>query len=104
MAAMVAGGLDGRAGPAAALTPRDVVVYRPPVDNLELISQLIRLGLTSYEARAYGTLVQKGLASSRPGPHAKYAAVAPEVAVERLLAARRAELSAIELDGAAVIE
>src|SRR6266496_3311665 len=120
---------SGRVG----LTPRDVVVYRRPVDNLELISQLIRLGLTSYEARAYAalvrrdsfsaaqvarqsglprqriydvleTLVQKGLASSRPGPHAKYAAVAPEVAVERLLAARRAELSAIELDGAAVVE
>jgi len=110
-----------------------VVVYRRRVDNLELISQLIRLGLTSYEARAYGalvrrdsfsaaqvarqsglprqriydvleTLVQKGLASSRPGPHAKYAAVAPELAVERLLTARRAELSSIEMDGAAVIE
>ncbi|HEY6013939.1 MAG TPA: helix-turn-helix domain-containing protein, partial [Candidatus Limnocylindrales bacterium] len=103
------------------------------MDNLELISQLIRLGLTSYEARAYAalvrrdsfsaaqvarqsglprqriydvleTLVQKGLASSRPGPHAKYAAVAPELAVERLLTARRAELSSIELDGAAVVE
>ena len=103
------------------------------VDGVELISQLTRLGLTSYEARAYAalvrrdsfsaaqvarqaglprqriydvleTLVQKGLAASRPGPHAKYAAVAPELAVERLLGARRRELSAMELNGAAIVE
>jgi sugar-specific transcriptional regulator TrmB len=103
------------------------------MDSLELISQLTRLGLTSYEARAYAalvrrdsfsaaqvarqsglprqriydvleTLVQKGLASTRPGPHVKYAAVAPELAIERLLKARRAELSAIEMDGASVVE
>lgn len=110
-----------------------VVVYRPPVDGAERISQLTRLGLTSYEARAYttlvrrdsfsaaqvarqaglprqriydvlDTLVQKGLATSRPGPHAKYSAIAPELAVERLLGARRRELSAMELDGAAIVE
>jgi HTH-type transcriptional regulator, sugar sensing transcriptional regulator len=50
------------------------------------------------------TLVQKGLAASRPGPHAKYAAVAPELAIERLLGARRRELSAMELEGAAIVE
>ena len=114
------------------LTPRMVVVYRPRMDGAELISQLTRLGLTSYEARAYTalvrrdsfsaaqvarqaglprqriydvleTLVQKGLAASRPGPHAKYAAVAPELAIERLLTDRRRELSAMELEGAAIV-
>jgi sugar-specific transcriptional regulator TrmB len=109
-----------------------VVVYRPRMDGAELISQLTRLGLTSYEARAYTalvrrdsfsaaqvarqaglprqriydvleTLVQKGLAASRPGPHAKYAAVAPELAIERLLTDRRRELSAMELEGAAIV-
>jgi len=103
------------------------------MDGAELISQLTRLGLTSYEARAYTalvrrdsfsaaqvarqaglprqriydvleTLVQKGLAASRPGPHVKYAAVAPELAIERLLSARRRELSAMELEGAAIVE
>lgn len=103
------------------------------MDGAELISQLAGLGLTSYEARAYTalvrrdsfsaaqvarqaglprqriydvleTLVQKGLATSRPGPHAKYAAVAPELAIERLLGARRRELSAMELEGAAIVE
>jgi sugar-specific transcriptional regulator TrmB len=103
------------------------------MDGAELISQLSRLGLTSYEARAYAalvrrdsfsaaqvarqaglprqriydvleTLVQKGLAASRPGPHAKYAAIAPELAIERLLSARRRALSAMELDGAAIVE
>jgi len=102
------------------------------MDGAELISQLTRLGLTSYEARAYAalvrrdsfsaaqvarqaglprqriydvleTLVQKGLAASRPGPHAKYAAIAPELAIERLLSARRRELSAMELEGAAIV-
>jgi len=110
-----------------------VVVYRPHMDGAELISQLTRLGLTSYEARAYAalvrrdsfsaaqvarqaglprqriydvleTLVQKGLAASRPGPHAKYAAIAPELAIERLLSARRRELTAMELEGAAIVE
>lgn len=110
-----------------------VVDYGPLMDGAGLISQLTRLGLTSYEARAYTalvrrdsfsaaqvarqaglprqriydvleTLVQKGLAASRPGPHAKYAAVAPELAIERLLGARRRELSALEVEGAAIVE
>jgi sugar-specific transcriptional regulator TrmB len=99
----------------------------------ELIAQLSGLGLTSYEARAYatlikrdsftaaqvarqaglprqriydvlGTLVQKGLASARPGPQVKYAAIAPELAVERLLGERRRELSSLELDGSAIVK
>jgi sugar-specific transcriptional regulator TrmB len=103
------------------------------VDSGELIAQLSRLGLTSYEARAYatlikrdsfsaaqvarqaglprqriydvlGTLVQKGLASARPGPQVKYAAIAPELAVERLLGERRRELSSLELDGASIVK
>ena len=70
------------------------------------VEQLTRLGLTSYEAKAYlallrrdsstaaqaarlanvprqriydvlATLVEKGLASQRPGPPTKYSAVAP---------------------------
>ena len=80
--------------------------------------RLVELGLTSYEAKAYlalvrrdssaaadvarlsriprqriydvlATLVQKGLASQRPGPPAKYAAVAPAFAIERLTPAAR---------------
>ena len=103
------------------------------MDSGELIAQLSRLGLTSYEARAYatlikrdsfsaaqvarqaglprqriydvlGTLVQKGLASARPGPQVKYAAIAPELAVERLLGERRRELSSLELDGASIVK
>ena len=99
----------------------------------DLTNQLSRLGLTTYEARAYatlikrdsftaaqvareaglprqriydvlGTLVQKGLASSRPGPQVKYAAIAPELAVERLLGERRRELSSLELDGALIVK
>src|SRR5262249_30148809 len=75
---------------------------------------LVQLGLTSYESKAYlalmrrdsataadvarlarvprqriydvlATLVQKGLVSQRPGQPAKYSAVSPEFAVERLL-------------------
>jgi len=103
------------------------------VEAGNLSAQLTSLGLTTYEARAYstlilrdsfsaaqvarqaglprqriydvlGSLVQKGLASVRPGPHAKYAAIAPELAVERLLAERRRQLSALELTGSAIVE
>ena len=103
------------------------------MDAGDLVTQLTRLGLTSYEARAYatlilrdsfaaaqvarqsglprqriydvlGSLVVKGLASARPGPQVKYAAIAPELAVERLLSERRRQLSALELDGASIVE
>lgn len=91
----------------------------------ELIQQLSALGLTTYEAKAYvallgrgsftaaevarqgelprqriydvlGTLVEKGLASARPGRVVKYAAIAPELAIERLVAAHRRQLEALE--------
>jgi sugar-specific transcriptional regulator TrmB len=94
---------------------------------------LIELGLTKYEANAYlalmrrdatapadvarlakvprqriydvlATLVEKGLASHRPGPPARYAAVSPEFALERLLARRRDELERLETSSRAVIE
>jgi len=97
------------------------------VDNNELVAQLTRLGLTSYEAKAYltlirrdsftaaqvarqsglprqriydvlGSLVQKGLAAARPGTVVKYAATPPELAIELLLAAHREQLDQMELD------
>jgi sugar-specific transcriptional regulator TrmB len=80
------------------------------VDAASLVDRMVRLGLTTYEARAYvglvrrdsftaaqvarqsglprqriydvlGSLVEKGLASSRPGSVVKYAAIAPELAI-----------------------
>ncbi|HEY2326891.1 MAG TPA: helix-turn-helix domain-containing protein [Gaiellaceae bacterium] len=95
--------------------------------------RLVELGLTSYEAKAYlalvrrdssapadvarlsgiprqriydvlHTLVEKGLASHRPGPPSKYAAVAPEFAIERLVLARRQELDRIERASREMIE
>src|SRR2546423_2528039 len=102
------------------------------MDGKATVERLVRLGLTTYEARAYvslvrrdsftaaqiartaglprqriydvlATLVEKGLASTRPGAVVKYAALAPELAVERLVAAQRAQLSALERDGVDVI-
>src|SRR5580765_3709032 len=95
--------------------------------------QLTRLGLTSYEAKAYlallrrdsstaaqaarlanvprqriydvlASLVDKGLAATRPGQVVKYAAVAPELALERLVSDHRETLAALERDTAALIE
>ena len=102
------------------------------VDDRATIERLVRLGLTTYEARAYGTLVrrdsftaaqiartaglprqriydvlaslvEKGLASARPGTVVKYAALAPELAIERLVSSRRAEIAALERDATDVI-
>jgi sugar-specific transcriptional regulator TrmB len=96
-------------------------------------AQLSRLGLTSYEAKAYlallrrdsstaaqaarlanvprqriydvlASLVDKGLASTRPGQVVKYAAVAPELALERLVSDHREKLAALERETAALIE
>ncbi|NJD27572.1 MAG: TrmB family transcriptional regulator [Chloroflexi bacterium] len=96
------------------------------------MERLTRLGLTSYEARAYvalvrrdsftaaqiartaglprqriydvlASLVEKGLASARPGTVVKYAALAPDLAVERLVANRRAEMAALERDAGEII-
>jgi sugar-specific transcriptional regulator TrmB len=95
--------------------------------------QLTRLGLTAYEAKTYlalirrdssaaadvarlaavprqriydvlAGLVERGLASSYPGSPAKYSAVPPEAAIERLLADRREELERLERDGEALVE
>jgi sugar-specific transcriptional regulator TrmB len=102
------------------------------VDDKATVDRLVRLGLTTYEARAYvmlvrrdsytaaqiartaglprqriydvlASLVEKGLASARPGTVVKYAALGPDLAVERLVASRRDELSALERDASDVI-
>jgi sugar-specific transcriptional regulator TrmB len=102
------------------------------VDQSRSIRDLTELGLTTYEAKAYvaligrdsftaaqvarqgglprqriydvlGSLVEKGLASTRPGRVVKYAAVAPELAIERLVAAHRRSLDALERSAADVI-
>jgi HTH-type transcriptional regulator, sugar sensing transcriptional regulator len=102
------------------------------VDAGALVDRLVRLGLTTYEARAYVSLVRrdsftaaqvsrqsglprqriydvlsslvgKGLASTRPGSVVKYAAIDPEAAIERLVAARREAMAEIERDAAALI-
>ena len=102
------------------------------MENGELVAQLTRLGLTSYEAKAYltlirrdsftaaqvarqsglprqriydvlGSLVQKGLAVARPGNVVKYAATAPELAIDLLLTAHRDELSRMERDARGMV-
>ena len=106
--------------------------YAQAVEGRALIDRLVRLGLTTYEAKAYvslvrrdsytaaqiarqaglprqriydvlASLVERGLASARPGAVVKYAAIAPELAVDRLVAARRNELTDLERDAAEVI-
>jgi sugar-specific transcriptional regulator TrmB len=95
--------------------------------NNDFVAQLTRLGLTSYEAKAYltlirrdsftaaqvarqsglprqriydvlGSLVQKGLAVARPGNVVKYAATPPDIAVNQLLDTHREDLQRIETD------
>ena len=102
------------------------------MDSGALVDRLVRLGLTTYEARAYvalvhrdsftaaqvarqsglprqriydvlSSLVGKGLASTRPGAVVKYAAIDPEPAIERLVATRRAAVAEIERDAAALV-
>ena len=97
------------------------------MDTSDLVTQLTRLGLTSYEANAYltlirrdsftaaqvarqsglprqriydvlGSLVQKGLAAARPGNVVKYAATPPELAIELLLGSHREQLARMEHD------
>ena len=97
------------------------------MDQGPLVDRLVRLGLTTYEARAYvalvrrdsytaaqvarqsglprqriydvlSTLVEKGLASARPGTVVKYAAIAPDLAIERLVASRRLAMADLERD------
>jgi len=108
------------------------VAYRRSVDAKAIVERLVRLGLTTYEARAYvslvrrdsytaaqiartaglprqriydvlASLVEKGLASARPGSVVKYRRPGPDLAVERLVALRRTEMSALEHDAGDVI-
>jgi sugar-specific transcriptional regulator TrmB len=96
-------------------------------DGPDPIRRLTRLGLTSYEAKAYlalirrdsftaaqvarqatlprqriydvlSSLVEKGLASTRPGSVVKYAATAPELAIDRLINAHRMDLAELETE------
>jgi sugar-specific transcriptional regulator TrmB len=96
-------------------------------------NRLTALGLTSYEAKTYlalvrrdsfaaadvarlagiprqriydvlASLVEKGLASQRLGSPVKYSAIAPDLAIERLLSIRREELSQLEREGRAMID
>ncbi len=107
--------------------------YCSAVDRPRTVGQLTRLGLTSYEARAYvalmgrdsftaaqvareagvprqriydvlGSLVEKGLAGARPGSVVKYAATDPDLAVQQLLGLHRTQLSSLEHQAAAVID
>jgi HTH-type transcriptional regulator, sugar sensing transcriptional regulator len=102
------------------------------MDGDAVVRQLTRLGLTSYEAKAYlalmrrdsstaaevarlsglprqriydvlASLVEKGLASSRPGGVVKYAPTAPELAIDSLLAQHREELEELERDAKATV-
>jgi len=95
------------------------------VEPSRLVEQLTRLGLTSYEARAYvaltgrdsftaaqvarlaglprqriydvlDSLVESGLAATRPGRVVKYSAADPKTAVEGLLASHRRQLADLE--------
>jgi sugar-specific transcriptional regulator TrmB len=96
-------------------------------DRPEVVTHLTRLGLTTYEAKAYlalirrdsytaaqvarqaglprqriydvlGSLVEKGLASARPGDVVKYAATPPEIAIAHLLETHRNDLKTLERD------
>ena len=103
------------------------------MDTPRLIARLTRLGLTTYEARAYaalirresftaaqvarqaelprqriydvlGSLVHKGLAAGRPGATVKYAALPPELAIERLMSLQRDRMAELERDAASVLD
>jgi len=97
------------------------------------VGLLTRLGLTSYEAKAYlalmrrdsstaaqasrlaevprqriydvlASLVEKGFATTRPGRVVKYAPVAPELAIDSLVARQRQELVQTEAGARQMIE
>ena len=99
--------------------------------DAEQVARLTRLGLTSYEARAYlalvgsdsltatqvaresglprqriydvlDGLVERGLAQPLNAKVARFAALAPQAAVDRLLSEQRARLTSREADGALV--
>src|SRR5439155_5541838 len=95
-------------------TPAGVTGTLCRMDNTEHVDQLTRLGLTKYEAKAYlalirrgsstaaevariagvprqriydvlASLVERGLASTRPGRVVNYVASPPDTAIERLV-------------------
>ena len=103
------------------------------MDNGALVGQLSRLGLTSYEAKAYvalvrrdsstaaqvsrlaevprqriydvlSGLVEKGLASTRPGRVVKYAATPPESAITKLVTQHRQRLVDLEREATQLVE
>jgi HTH-type transcriptional regulator, sugar sensing transcriptional regulator len=103
-----------------------------PVED-QLVSTLSDLGLTNYEARVYlaltrrgsstaaesarlaeiprqriydvlASLVQRGLASARPGQVAKYVATPPAEAVERLVSDHRQRLEQLERESRVLAE
>jgi len=98
-----------------------------------VIAELTKLGLTSYEARAYaaltgrdsftaaevsraaglprqriydvlGSLLEKGLVSTRPGPVIKYSATEPTLAIEQLLSVRRQQFELLEQQATALVD
>ena len=97
------------------------------------LERLQRLGLTSYEARAYlallrrdsstaaetarlaglprqrvydvlSSLVEKGLASTKPGKAVKYSATPPEHALESLMTQHRQQLAELERDTSSMLD
>ena len=101
--------------------------------STQSIDELTRLGLTTYEAKAYAallgrdsftaaeiarragvprariydvmrSLIDRGLASSRPGGVVRYSAMPPATAVERLLDEHRSRMKQIESTGNALID
>ena len=103
------------------------------MDHAAFAGQLTQLGLTTYEAKTYlalirrdsstaaqvarlagvprqriydvlSSLVEKGLASTRPGRAVKYVAVAPELAIGNLVEDRRASLAELERQTATMVE
>jgi sugar-specific transcriptional regulator TrmB len=110
-----------------------MTTHEGELDAAELAERLARLGLPSYEARAYlaltrrdsstgaqvarlsgvprqriydvlASLVEKGLASARPGKVVNYSATAPEHALDALVARQRRQLAAAEEDASALVE
>jgi sugar-specific transcriptional regulator TrmB len=109
-----------------------LIIYGASV-NTFAIDRLMKVGLTQYEARVYVALVRrdgstpsevarmagvprpriydvleslvaKGLAALRPGGTAKYLAIAPAEAMERLIEAQRRQLGLLEADAQAAVE
>ncbi len=108
-----------------------VAVIEEGDHSVAIVDRLVHLGLTLYEARAYvalirrdgstpaevakvagvprpriydviASLVAKGLASERPGRTARFVAVPPDEAVNKLVNIHRERLQSLEADADAV--